>query len=287
MNRIKGKGSSASSMSSVRQCVQLASALLASVMLLSVSNAHAKEFSYKLLMTSIPKTGTFMLGKLVDGLTGLAGQGSSSTLTAENLDLKPDQYLMSHAPALEANLRLLKDRNFKVIVLLRDPRDVVVSMYHYFGPKHAERLKMKHDVQKDELTMLHITKWYNATNPKIPHGPYMKGDFKQFMDWKKFPNVYFTSYEALVGSKGGGSDERQRQEIRALANFLEVPLDEEKLSFLAESLYGGTATFRNGSIGTWKTHFNKYHVAAFKEVAGDLLIELGYEKDLNWGSEIG
>ena len=61
---------------------------------------YAKDLPYKLLVTSIPKSGTFMISKLVDGLTGLSGQGSSSSLTKENVDLKPGQYLLSHAPAL-------------------------------------------------------------------------------------------------------------------------------------------------------------------------------------------
>ncbi len=37
-----------------------------------------------------------------------------------------------------------------------------------------------------------------------------------------------------------------------------------------------------GSIGGWQTYFKEEHKDAFKKVAGDLLIELDYEQDLNW-----
>ena len=39
---------------------------------------------------------------------------------------------------------------------------------------------------------------------------------------------------------------------------------------------------RKGVSGDWRNKFTPEHKARFKEIAGDLLIELGYEKDKNW-----
>ena len=41
-------------------------------------------------------------------------------------------------------------------------------------------------------------------------------------------------------------------------------------------------TFRSGKTGEWKKHFTDENKKIFKEVAGDLLVKLGYEKDDNW-----
>jgi len=41
-------------------------------------------------------------------------------------------------------------------------------------------------------------------------------------------------------------------------------------------------TFRSGKTGEWKKHFTPEHKKLFKDVAGDLLIKLGYEKDKGW-----
>jgi sulfotransferase 6B1 len=41
-------------------------------------------------------------------------------------------------------------------------------------------------------------------------------------------------------------------------------------------------TFRSGKTGEWKKHFTEEHKSLFKEVAGDLLVKLGYERDGNW-----
>jgi hypothetical protein len=39
---------------------------------------------------------------------------------------------------------------------------------------------------------------------------------------------------------------------------------------------------RKGQTGNWKTFFNERDRGIFKELAGDLLVEWGYEQDLNW-----
>jgi hypothetical protein len=40
--------------------------------------------------------------------------------------------------------------------------------------------------------------------------------------------------------------------------------------------------FRKGIVGDWQNHFKEEHQERFKEVAGQLLIDLGYESDVNW-----
>jgi len=41
-------------------------------------------------------------------------------------------------------------------------------------------------------------------------------------------------------------------------------------------------TFRSGKTGEWRKRFTDEHKKIFKDVAGDLLIRLGYEKDDKW-----
>lgn len=51
---------------------------------------------------------------------------------------------------------------------------------------------------------------------------------------------------------------------------------------IAAQLHGGTSTFRKGTIGNWYDQFSDEHKQAFKNVTGDLLIDLGYEPNNNW-----
>jgi hypothetical protein len=41
-------------------------------------------------------------------------------------------------------------------------------------------------------------------------------------------------------------------------------------------------TFRSGKTGEWRKYFTEEHKRMFKDVAGDLLIRLGYERDRDW-----
>jgi hypothetical protein len=41
-------------------------------------------------------------------------------------------------------------------------------------------------------------------------------------------------------------------------------------------------TFRSGKTGGWREHFTDEHKKLFKEVAGDLLVRLGYERSNDW-----
>jgi hypothetical protein len=41
-------------------------------------------------------------------------------------------------------------------------------------------------------------------------------------------------------------------------------------------------TFRTGKVGSWRSQFSPENKALFKEIAGDLLVRLGYEQDNNW-----
>ena len=41
-------------------------------------------------------------------------------------------------------------------------------------------------------------------------------------------------------------------------------------------------TFREGKVGGWRNKFSQKHCDIFKQVAGQLLVELDYEVNLNW-----
>ena len=56
----------------------------------------------------------------------------------------------------------------------------------------------------------------------------------------------------------------------------------EQIQKISNELFGGTITFWNGKINNWKVHFSEDHKKEFKQIAGNLLIELGYENSTDW-----
>ena len=46
--------------------------------------------------------------------------------------------------------------------------------------------------------------------------------------------------------------------------------------------FGVSSNFRSGRIGDWKKDMHSRQIKRCKELLGDILIELGYEKNNNW-----
>jgi len=90
-----------------------------------------------------------------------------------------------------------------------------------------------------------------------------------------------TRFETLVTE--ADKTIRQMLEFARERGFkFNIPLDEAVQSLKDKINPGKSPTFRSGKIGGWKKAFNEENKSIFKDLAGDLLIQLGYEKDLNW-----
>lgn len=236
------------------------------------------------------KTGTNLLLKAVKLLTGMEYDYDWHRDLHEKLYHahlyeceKNGTFSFMHIPADEKYIQALKTRKYKVVFMMRDPRDQLMSMYFYIIKgweyeklsKKTRFIEMPFDKQIDEM----ITgKQLGTCVPKVIVGwklPWM---------FLEKPEVYTARYENLVGPKGGGSREAQVDELTAIAKFLNIKISKRKILAIADSLYGkpGEATFNTGKIGTWKKYFNEEHKDHFKEVFGDELILLGYENDYEW-----
>lgn len=167
---------------------------------------------------------------------------------------------------------------FKVLVLIRDPRDVLVS-FAYWDSKQIEN-ELGRSASIDEKLMLVINGGYKKAGLQYPE------TFDRALAWMEKPGSLVLRFEDLCGSKGGRSREDQQQAIQALCEGLEVSVNEEELSFLADRLWGKPSnlptTFRKGKSGKWRDYFTPEHTAAFKERFGEVLIKLGYEEDYDW-----
>jgi hypothetical protein len=86
----------------------------------------------------------------------------------------------------------------------------------------------------------------------------------------------------LVGPRGGGTRDAQIEELENIARHVGIWHGPHEIEQLSERAFGGTRTFRKGTIGSWQNHFSAEHKRVFKELAGNLLIDLGYEQDHDW-----
>lgn len=197
---------------------------------------------------------------------------------------KNNAFLHMHAFPSQHIIDTLQELNYKVIFLMRDPRDQAISLLFYvhnhdwkYGPinLHHSFSQLSFDEQLDEVIS---GRRYGLSIPKDIIG--------KRIPWMHLPDdfVYVAYFENLVGKKGGGSNDKQYKELRGILKFLNFNLAKRKIKYRSKNLYGkpGDVTFRSGQIGDWNIYFTQDHIDAFKQAFGQELIDLGYENDQNW-----
>jgi hypothetical protein len=188
----------------------------------------------------------------------------------------------------------------KVIHIIRDGRDQAVSMLHHvwnrstdqggvqtLKPGESERREI---YRKDPKKLLQTGEgmfteerlrgaarsWNARVGKTAEDGPALLG-----------PNYTEVRYEDLL--------ELPNEEVGRLARFLGADTSEkavqqavdsasfERLSKGRERGQEDTSSFyRKGVAGDWNNYFTERDKEIYKEEAGELLIRLGYERDLDW-----
>lgn len=173
--------------------------------------------------------------------------------------------------------------------LLRDPRDMIVSMAFMIKDgweegQHAPLENLIYDFIDGRQK--NFIRWGVEVHEAYPllWELGVVGFYKLYLPWADEKKFYTVHFESLIGSKGGGSDELQIQEITNIAQHIGLTLPPEKIKAIRDELFGNSRTFREGKISGWQKYFTPEMKAAFKRAPGanQLLIDLGYEKDTNW-----
>lgn len=192
-----------------------------------------------------------------------------------------NDFLVTHAPYSIEMENLLKERRCLVFFLIRDPRDWVISVIKhppasgvdiYGKPNGNQYFKSLTFDQKISYIIEGTPKYYSTAEV-----------YDKFLTWRKSPICCALRFEALLGPQGGMySEKEQIQELRKIPAALHLDVSDELLLDAFNDSFGTGKVFSKGKAGAWKEYFKEEHKARFKELLGDLLIELGYENDYNW-----
>ena len=261
-------------------------------------------------LSSIPKSGTNLLQKLLE-LAGISWSGKSvggafgryelikrlvrgprpgetpilvglemdavvSPTWVRRLLADPGGYVTSHAAYSEALHSLLLENGYRILFMVRHPAAILLSWANYIAEpgyywEEAREYFSRLPLEERAKRMLHGV-W-------IRDGMYYHS-FREVLvralQWVGKERVHVVRYEDLVGSRGGGDDAVQLETITRILEHVDI--HDANLKDIQRNLYGGTHTFRKGSIDRWKTEFSSELI---REVAGQLsdlpeLSRLGY-----------
>jgi hypothetical protein len=184
----------------------------------------------------------------------------------------------------------------RVIYVIRDGRDVAVSMIHHMW-NYAKDTGAFYDLEPEDLEKRDAYRQDPASAEGLFTEKRLKGIARS---WAIQVGKAVEGGPALLGSNYAEVRyedllTRPEEEIGRLLRFLGAAANEEavkrciELSSFERWSEGrergeedSSAFYRKGVAGDWRKVFTAENRRVFREAAGELLIKLGYERDNNW-----
>lgn len=252
-----------------------------------------------LFANSFPKSGTHLLTQVLQGfprigpavesglpavVTYAGDTGRERPLQAILSDLRrflPGDIGYGHLHAAPQVIAHLCQTGLAAYFILRDPRDVVVSHVHYVTEMEPGHIHHRFYVEElhsfDERLRTSIL---GLPDPDIPF-PDIRQRFQPYLGWLECSQVLTLRFEDFLTDRQAALEQvldhavqrgfSLRLERRRALDLLEASIDPSR-----------SPTFRSGKAGGWVKHFSQENKAIFKELTGDLLVRLGYEKNNDW-----
>lgn len=250
-----------------------------------------------LLGISFPKSGTHLLDQILLGFSqvapyarrvhsfyaeyeGESGRKREPEKALAWLDsLRPCDIASAHLFARPEAVARVCTEKFVPYFIFRDPRDVVVS--HVFYVTEMEARHVHHDFYQslpDFDSRLKVSIW-GRPNVSVEF-PNIADRFAPYLGWLDRKEVLKIHFEDLIHAR----EATLTSIMDHLLSRVTLPTSRQLILNSLEASINPTKspTFRSGKTGEWKKYFTDEHKKIFKEVAGDLLIKLGYEKDNSW-----
>src|SRR6266498_3162534 len=246
---------------------------------------------------SKPKSGSHLLLQILNGITQIMpykyveadpirtfekeGRRRAAQEILDELKRIPRGVIgWGYVEASRENISYLCQSDRVNYFIYRDPRDMLVSqvffatdmheehgMHEYYKslPDFGERLKVAiTGIDRNGLYMVSVKQRYESV-----------------FQWLEQENVMCLRFEDLINNRDVTLD-AMLDEVESTGYKIPTPR-EKALSILAEAIQPTRShTFRSGKTGNWREHFTDEHKKLFKDVAGDLLVRLRYEKNNDW-----
>ncbi|GAB4550036.1 MAG: sulfotransferase domain-containing protein [Phycisphaerales bacterium] len=244
-----------------------------------------------LLIIGQPKSGSTWLLRMVLEVPGYQKWAPQTVKLGLPHDLMLDDFVpppvgytvtKPHTMATPENVSVVRATERPFVVLIRDPRDLAVSWAYYVGLPGRTRWGWPEavDLSVEERISFYIERvlpkqsrwgldWKRAIEEQLPEGQGL-----------------MIRYEEMLADVG--------DVMRRVFDHFGVGLDDDRVRAICEKHAFKQATGRapgegdpksfnrKGIAGDWKNHFSPEQVDAFKRMAGQRLIELGYESGTDW-----
>ncbi len=199
----------------------------------------------------------------------------------------------------------LKLENTRLIALMRDPRDVLISFYFAYLNKgyflDYQRYQTEYPQTHKEALLQSLAEngWQYLSFNKLLDFPDLKTLAQHYLTCLNSPQVYVVRFEdlhqapeatylKLLTTQGlleqpyySLAPEQFKQALR-LEDFEFQTQGRRKRGQAMDPQELNYGSHRRGLVGDWQAHFTPQLKEQLKALIGPELIQLGYERDLNW-----
>lgn len=233
----------------------------------------------RVIYTSIPKAGTNLLFNILinipyyrfvirRGVRPWLFDNKKKYLSVFK-KLKKGAIIKGHIP-FDSQFQsfVLKENGYAVILLVRDPRDVIVSTYHYLNSmdrSHKSYQFFKNLNKENRIKAI----LYGHENYFEP----LKDIYDKYLNWQSLDNCFLLKYEDLIDIKNGDLDPKNIFE--ELKNILDINTSDLKLlEFLRDD--SNSNTLRKGKYGEWRSFFNQKQKNYISNELESIIGKIGY-----------
>jgi len=246
---------------------------------------RVKVFADDIFLVSYPKSGNTWTRFLIANLVYPEKNPDFSNIN----DLLPDVEEMSKRDLERADRpRVLKSHQYfdprypKIIYVVRDPRDVVLSEYHF---------DIKRRAIADDFPLPQFVSRFVRGELNHPYGTWGENVATWVYTRRDDPRFLLVKYEALQA--------QAMDEMGRIARFMEISPDPERLAFAIKQssadrmrelekkqghLWSSTREtrqdkpfVRSAKAGGWKAELPEVSIAEIETAWGGLMREIGYE----------
>lgn len=258
---------------------------ISSMYRLTAGRYHSRA---KVLVNGSPKSGTTWMLKLVTAIPGYRAVGNFRGDIDRYYQIQEGDVVHGHDPYTPELRRILFSQRIKVILMLRDPRDQLVSrMFHIRrSPRHGWHETFK-SLSNDEALMLCIEgrDGLSGTDTMIKLArTWLDQEIGllciRYEDLWANPIGELGRVLAYLGIEGNESFAKEivnRNRFERLSLGRRIWQQRRKPGQEDVSSH-----FRKGIVGDWKNYLKKAHIQRLKDIAGEQMILLGYEQDMSW-----
>ena len=240
---------------------------------------------------AIPKSGSKLLFNILRGLTELGpfmdtglneikpffqGEVTSQAWINAQLDaLRGGDIRFGYLYGYDENIKRLSQDSWASFLIIRDPRDQVISEIFYAMEIHRSHA-LHAFLHAQENMEARITALLRGIDDDAHLRVGIRDHYERFLPWMEEEGICIIRYEDLIG--------KREIELGKILNHLsghgftpEVSQDQALKTIERQMEPSKSETFRKGQSGGWRRYFTQKNITEFNEAAGDLLARLGYE----------